>query len=88
MTSIYDPLKDYLTNLPTEKSRKWMTFAAIEKILGFKLPDSAYSYKVWWNNESGDTSHSHAKSWMEAGFLATSIQQKRKGGSVEFIRNR
>lgn len=86
MTSKYDPLKDYLNELPSEISRKWMTFTAIEKILGFKLPPSAYSYKAWWNNESGDTAHSHALSWMEAGFLATSVQQRREGGSVEFIR--
>ena len=86
MQSKYDPLKDYLNNLPSEKSQKWLTFSAIEKILGFKLPPSAYEYKVWWNNESGDTSHSHAHSWMAAGFLATDIQQRREGGSVVFIR--
>ena len=86
MMSKYDPLKDYLRNLPSERSRKWLTFAAIEKILGFNLPPSAYDYKAWWNNESGDSAHSHAQSWISAGFLATSVQQKGKGGSVEFVR--
>ena len=74
MTSKYDPLKDYLNGLPSGKSRKWMTFDAIEKILGFKLPSSAYDYKMWWNNESGDSTHSHAQSWMKAGFLAASAR--------------
>lgn len=86
MTSKYDPLRDYLKNLPDEKTRKWLTFTAIEKILGFKLPPSAYNYKVWWNNESGDSTHSHAQSWMSVGFLATNVQQMRNGGSVEFVR--
>jgi hypothetical protein len=40
-----------------------LTYPEIEKILGFKLPDSAYKYQPWWAN---DTTHSQAKAWLNA----------------------
>ena len=36
-----------------------MSFSEIERVLGFKLPKSAYQHEAWWSNNA--TGHSHAK---------------------------
>ena len=44
------------------------------------LPPSAYVYEAWWNNN--DSSHSHCRSWGDAGYRAqVDIPRKR----VRFI---
>ena len=61
--SKYDPLHNYLVNLPERSVR--MTFSQIERILGFELPSSARRYNAWWANQR-DGNHSHARSWLDA----------------------
>lgn len=61
----YDPLRSHLADLSIDAST--MSFAEIERVLGFPLPASARRYPAWWSNES-EGSHSHARAWMEAGF--------------------
>lgn len=41
-----------------------MNFSEIERILGFDLPKSAYTYEAWWANGG----HSQANAWMGAGY--------------------
>jgi len=61
----YEPLQRYLESLDSDS---WhASLADIERILGFGLPKSAYRYYAWWANETSG-SHSHAKSWQEAGW--------------------
>jgi hypothetical protein len=43
-----------------------MSFKEIERILGFKLPESAYKYEAWWSNNA--TGHSHARAWLKFGW--------------------
>src|SRR5689334_8023513 len=43
------------------------TFREIEKILGFPLPKSAYSYPAWWANQAGE-GHSQSGSWQSVGW--------------------
>jgi hypothetical protein len=41
-----------------------LTFAQIEDLLGFTLPDSARVDQEWWsNNDPNDTSQPHSRSW-------------------------
>jgi hypothetical protein len=42
-----------------------LSVVQIEQILGRRLPASARRYRAWWAN---DRSHSHALSWMDAGW--------------------
>ena len=60
--SKYEPLPQFLASRDAVRVR--LDFAAIEKILGFKLPKSAFEYEAWWSNNA--TGHSHARAWMSA----------------------
>ena len=59
----YAPLHRQLLSLAGDH---WSaSFAEIEAILGFSLPDSARLYPSWWSNGAR---HSHALAWEAAGF--------------------
>lgn len=76
--SMYEPFKKYLAMLNQTKIK--ITFLEIEKILGFVLPRSAYTYNAWWANGG----HSQAKAWLSAGYKVADLDIYNK--SVVFIR--
>lgn len=54
-----------LTNFLKESNQNvTLDFSQLEKILGFKLPPSAYKYKAWWSNSG----HTHSNTWIDAGY--------------------
>lgn len=77
----YSTLTDYLTR-QAEASTKTLLFTEIEDILHFKLPASAYNYSAWWANEQ-DGNHSHARSWLSAGWKTSDVELGRK---ITFIK--
>ena len=44
------------------------SFAEVEAVLGFRLPDSARRHPAWWANRKSGSGHSHARAWQEAGW--------------------
>ena len=67
--SKYSSLKEYLKELPRGE---WnAAFADVERILGRKLPKSAYEYPAWWANNP--TGHSHSRAWVEAGWKTAGV---------------
>ncbi len=67
--SKYSPLKDYLNR--AEVGRVRLEFAEIERILGFRLPESAYRHAAWWsNNPEG---HSHSLAWVAEGWRSEQV---------------
>lgn len=52
-----------------------LSFSKIEKILGFKLPNSAFKHNAFWSNTD---SHSIAFSWQNAGYKSkhTNLQNQ------------
>ena len=46
--SKYEPLPQFLSSKTGAVHR--MSFEQIERILGFKLPKSAYEHEAWWSN--------------------------------------
>lgn len=49
-----------------------LTFAQIEDLLGFPLPDSARVHQEWWaNTDPKDPSQPHSRSWTLASRTAT-----------------
>lgn len=62
--SKYKPLQEYLAN--SNRTSISMTFSEIEKILGFKLPQSSHKYRAWWSNNSSNNVMTEA--WLNAGF--------------------
>jgi hypothetical protein len=67
--SKYAKLEKFLLGLP---GRSWTAeFDEIEYILGFALPPSARKHQAWWVNDKHG--HSHAASWLDAGWRTTAI---------------
>ena len=68
--SKYDALGGFLCS---QKTGRWtVNFKEVEKILGFKLPQSARKYQAWWANEEIG-SHVQAKSWLSAGWITSDL---------------
>jgi hypothetical protein len=65
----YEPLGRFLKSL--DRPRWRASFAEIEAILSFKLPDSAFKYPAWWSNDA--TGHSHARAWLDAGWRTAEV---------------
>ncbi len=67
--SKYDPLQQAL--LHRDGSNWRVHFDQIEKILGMPLPASARKYPAWWSNDQ--TSHSHTRAWLRAGWKTAQV---------------
>jgi hypothetical protein len=67
--SKYEPLPQFLGSVGGTLHR--MSFAEIERVLGFKLPKSAFQHEAWWSNNA--TGHSHARAWMKFGWRTESV---------------
>jgi hypothetical protein len=67
--SKYEPLPQFLASVGGAAHR--MSFSEIERILGFKLPKSAYEHEAWWSNNA--TGHSHARAWIKFGWRTESV---------------
>ena len=67
----YAPLYRHLAALSMPE---WQTtFAELEQILGFRLPDSAYIHRPWWSNQKDGGGHSHALAWLTAGWVTRAV---------------
>ena len=78
----YRPLQDYLRALPASKDTVSLRFDELEKIIGAKLPKSAFTYPAWWGNQEGG---SRAPHWHAAGFKVDSTDLTRR--IVRFARD-
>lgn len=67
--SKYEPLQQFLASVGGGAHR--MSFSEIERILGFKLPKSAYEHEAWWSNNA--TGHSHARAWLKFGWRTEAV---------------
>lgn len=70
--SRYGPLAHYLKRAASNSVP--MTFKDVEKVIGRKLPPSAYRHRPWWANEA--RGHSHAKAWLEAGYETEQVDME------------
>jgi CBS domain-containing protein len=66
----YAALSGHLASISKRTPNVLMTFAEIEKLMGEKLPESAYDYRAWWSN---DPSKPNAASWLSQGWKAQSL---------------
>lgn len=67
----YAPLYRHLVQLP---GQLWYaTFGKIEKVLSFRLPDSARIHRPWWANQGERGGHSHALAWEMAGWKTSQV---------------
>ena len=64
----YSPLRDFLKRRGADTVP--MTFAEIEKVLGFKLPNSK-NYPAWWSNNP--TNNVMTNEWLAAGYKTEQV---------------
>ena len=68
----YAPLYRHLLSLRPET--EWRAgFGEIERVLGFRLPDSARLHRPWWANSRKGSGHSHALAWQAAGWRTARV---------------
>lgn len=80
----YAALADWLQSQSGQYDQIPLTFDEIEKIVGFKLPDSARVFRGWWANDS--VGHTHSQLWLDAGWRTSYINLSE--GRVTFNRNK
>tara|TARA_R100000322_G_scaffold22153_7_gene14809 strand:- start:2941 stop:3204 length:264 start_codon:yes stop_codon:yes gene_type:complete len=82
--SKYDPLRHHLNRL---KVKRWRaSFDDVERILGTRLPASAYKYPAWWANEKTPTSHVQKLAWTPIGWRTEELDLA--GKQVTFAKHR
>lgn len=69
----YAALFHHLEAMPLPENRWDVSFADLETILGFPLPDSARLHRPWWANQKQGNGHSHALAWQAAGWETSSV---------------
>jgi hypothetical protein len=79
--SKYDPLRRHLETQAADEVI--MSFADVERILGFPLPASAREHRPWWANESRGA-HVQAAAWLKAGRQTARVDTVRE--QVAFVR--
>ena len=67
--SKYEPLTQFLSANRTEEIP--MTFAEIEKVVGFKLPEKASGIRAWWSNNPSNNVMTRA--WLAAGYVTERV---------------
>ena len=68
----YAPLYRHLLWLWPET--EWRAgFGEVERVLGFRLPDSARLHRPWWANSRKGSGHSHALAWQAAGWRTAQV---------------
>lgn len=77
----YAPLYHHLR--AQQGDRLELTFAELERVLGFQLPDSARIYRPWWANQA-KSGHSQAMAWGAAGWKTAAVDLE--GETLRFER--
>jgi hypothetical protein len=71
--SKYEPLRKHLE--AAGRAQVAMSFAEIERVLGFSLPPSSRKYRAWWSNNASNSVITEA--WLDAGFQTEQVDMKR-----------
>ena len=70
----YEPLTVFLRT--QTKERVSMTFAEIERVVGFKLPASAIEHRAWWSNNPSNSVMT--KAWLDAGYQSEQVDMEKR----------
>jgi hypothetical protein len=76
----YEPLTKFLQKQTGGEVR--MSFAQIERVVGFKLPPVAQRHRAWWSNSASN--NVMTKAWLNAGFRSEQVDMA--AGRVVFRR--
>ena len=65
----YEPLTQFLNKQGV--SMLPMTFKEIERVIGARLPDSAFRHRPWWSNSTSNNVMTQA--WLDAGWITSDV---------------
>ncbi len=77
MSGKYFPLEQYLRSLPEKQTGTTLSFEQIERMIGSKLPASAYGYPQWWEHAT-EGNHRNARAWTNAGWKIEDLNLEQK----------
>jgi hypothetical protein len=77
----YEPLTEFL--LQQTANEVPMSFAQIERVVGFKLPQVAQRHRAWWSNSLSN--NVMTKAWRQAGFRSEQVDMA--AGKLVFRRD-
>lgn len=80
--SKYAPLGTFLAGRLDDEIP--LSFGEVERILGFRLPDSARNWPAWWSNNPG--AHVGVRVWRDAGWKTSRVDLGSE--RVTFVRDR
>jgi hypothetical protein len=72
--SKYSPLQRHLSRFPASTWRA--PFSEIEKIVGFRLPESARRHRAWWSNNGSN--NVMTKAWKAAGWETEQVDMEKQ----------
>lgn len=78
----YEPLTVFLQKQHGGEVR--MSFAEIERVVGFKLPPVAQRHRAWWSNSP--TNNVMTRAWLDAGFRSEQVDMA--AGKLVFRREK
>jgi|WetSurMetagenome_2_1015567.scaffolds.fasta_scaffold66442_3 hypothetical protein len=67
--SKYDPLTSFLAGDGSDEIS--MSFAQIERVLGFPLPPASRAHRAWWSNNASNSVMT--KAWLAAGYVSEQV---------------
>ena len=70
----YEPFTEFLRSQRAERIA--MTFAEIERVIGFTLPRSASEHRAWWSNNPSNSVMT--KAWLEAGYQSEQVDMENR----------
>lgn len=80
--SKYAPFGEFLAKQKGDHIR--LSFDQVEKVIGFKLPKSAYLERTWWSNNPDN--NVMTKVWRRAKFRTTSVDMEKR--VIVFVRQK
>lgn len=65
--------------LRARSGRQWrVSFADVEAVLGFTLPQSARLHRSWWSNRCNSHGYAHSLAWQLAGWRTAAVDLERE----------
>jgi hypothetical protein len=80
--SKYAPLGDFLDRQKADQVQ--LSFERVEKLIGFRLPKSAYLQRAWWSNNPDN--NVMTKVWRRAKFRTKSVDMEKR--VIVFVRQK
>ncbi|HEX2913487.1 MAG TPA: hypothetical protein VH186_21975 [Chloroflexia bacterium] len=81
---MYETLQKWFAAQAKTETELHVTFRKLEEAGSVLFPPSAREYQAWWLDKSPDTTHSHARAWLETGWQVESVNLSKE--TVSFKR--